>query len=277
MELEMKYTLLKLWILSVLLLIVLPTVATSQSFYSSINPGYGFRISGTNNFGTMFINKMKDEKGIYMESVDFSLGEGMNFGIDFGYKISDNIAAEIGLSYMKGEKVQRLYNFDEFVPREMAIAGEMYRITPSIVISVGEGVFVPYVKLGVAFGIGTMEFSQSMNDYVTIVKLSGGTPIGITGALGIDLKIHEQISCFVQASSVNMSYFPEEGEMIKRLENGKDVLSKLTYREKNFKLVKKLYSESEDPNPDPNKAREILWMPFPFDSFGFNLGVKFRF
>jgi hypothetical protein len=277
----MKLLILKIWISSIVLIIVITNTVSAQSFYTSINAGYGFMVSGMNGYGADMFNKKTDEKGRYREAIDFSLGEGIYFGLDLGYKITEHIGAEIGLSYLKGE----IYNFEtsdlETVFDERSIRGEIYRINPSLVISATEAMFTPFAKFGVVFGFGTINHTYKAGTNEQDFKASEGMSIGVSGALGVEFKFLDNFSCFIQANSINMSYFPEKGEVTKWIENGKDVLAEKSVSEKQVKFTNKIYEDQigPDPNPnqDPNQPREGLGTSYPFESFGINLGVKLRF
>ncbi|MCO5251082.1 MAG: porin family protein [Candidatus Kapabacteria bacterium] len=272
----MKSSLLNIWILSVVLLIAMPILAFSQSFYTSLKAGYGFSLSGVDNTTTMFLSSYKNHGGSYLNTEEFSFGEGVNFGMDFGYNIVEYFAVEIGLSYLPEKTFLTKKQYSETNKFEVVSSGQMFIINPSLVLSAGDNLFIPFLKLGVAFGIGNMEFTHKSSGNRNTLEASGGTPIGITGAFGMEIKFQENLSFFIQANSISMSYLPANGEITEYYEYGSNILPKLTYRDKNLRLTNNI-SSYEETSPDPNKAREVKWMSFPFDNFGFNLGVKFRF
>jgi hypothetical protein len=274
----MKITLLKIWILSFILLVAMPIVAISQSFYTSINAGYGYNLSGLNNTSTMYLSSYKNKRGSGVPTEDFSLGEGMNLGISFGYNIAEHFGIEIGLAYLPERTFITKERYSETNYFEVYTSGDMFLINPSIVLSAGDEMFVPFLKLGVAFGIGSMEFSHKSSANINTLEASGGTPIGLTAAFGMEIKFYEQISCFAQVSTLTMSYFPANGEITRWVEYSGNILPKLTYRDKHLKFTNSyLSNDAPDPNPDPNKARAVSWKSFPYDYFGFNIGVKYRF
>ncbi len=268
----MKSSLLKIWIFSVVLLIAMPIVASSQSFYTSIKAGYGFSLSGIDNNSTMYLTSYTNNGGTSLGTEEFSFGNGLNLGMDLGYNIVEHFAIEIGLTYIPEKTFIAKKQYSQ---TEVISSGEMFMITPSIVLSAGDK-FIPFLKLGVAFGIGNMESTHKSSGNRNTLKASGGTPIGISGAFGMEFKFHKDFAFFIQANSVSMSYLPAHGEITEYYEYGNNVLPKLTYRDKNLRLTNN-YSYYEDPSPDPNKAREFAWMSFPYDSFGFSVGVKYSF
>ncbi|PKL85921.1 MAG: hypothetical protein CVV22_05155 [Ignavibacteriae bacterium HGW-Ignavibacteriae-1] len=272
----MKSSLLKFWILSVVLLLAMPIVASSQSFYTSLKAGYGFSLSGVDNNTTMFLSSYENNGGSHLRTEEFSFGEGFNFGMDFGYNIVEYFAVEIGLSYLPEKSFLTKKQYSETNKFEVVSSGQMFIINPSLVLSAGDKLFIPFLKLGVAFGIGNMEFTHKSSVNRNTLETSGGTPTGITGAFGMEIKFQENLSFFIQANSLSMSYLPANGEITQYYVNGSNILPNLTYRDKNLRLTNN-FLYYEDPSPDPNKAREVIWMSFPYDSFGFSVGVKYRF
>lgn len=229
-----------------------------------------------NSYGTMFMNHIIDGSDSYREAKDFSLAEGMNFGVDFGYRINRNIATEIGFSYLSGNTFEFVQKDKNTIYDAQSISASMYRISPTFVITTGNTLLAPYVKFGVVFGIGNILYNQKTENMEMELKMSDGISIGITGALGLEYIISDNFSCFAQLNTMNMSYFPEKGEITKWTEKGKDVLPEKSYRDMNLVYTNKYYYQRDEQNPDPNKPRKNLGMSYPFSNFGINIGLKAR-
>ncbi len=272
----MKNSIMKMWTSVVTITVIAPVTVLSHSFYLSASSGYAFMYAGMNSYNAFLVDHIIDETGSYYETKNFSLAEGLNFGVDFGYRITKHIASEIGFSYLSGNAFEFVQKDKKTIHDERAISATMYRISPTIIISTGNTLLAPYMKFGVVFGIGNIHLKSKTGNTEKDLKMRGGIPIGITGALGIEYIINDNFSCFAQISTVNMNYFPEKGEITKWTENGIDVLPEKSFREKNITYKNKYYLKQEDQNADPNKPRDNTGMSYPFGNFGINIGLKVK-
>lgn len=81
---------------------------SAQSFYASADVGYmiGAGASyGYNSYDNYDNSDDSDDYSSY-ESTKFSLGKGINYGINIGYDITENIAVELGMNIFKGSNVE---------------------------------------------------------------------------------------------------------------------------------------------------------------------------
>ena len=55
-------------------------------------------------------------------------------------------------------------------------------------------------------------------------EADGGTPIGFTGALGLDFAVKPNLTFFSEIKAVNLTYAPEKAHVTKNMANGTDML-----------------------------------------------------
>ena len=227
---------------------------------------------------------------ITYEQVAFSLGKGVNLGATVGYMFNEHIGAELGLSYLIGGETASSYSsseispfYSETVSIETLTSSKMLRIIPSLVLSAGGEKIKPYVKFGLVFGKGSVTEETSYQDNSNgfsvsnseIVKLSGGTALGLSSALGANISLSDNMCFFGELQMINMSYAPKTGELIESKVNGVNVLPTLTTAEIQTDFVDSYTSDNN--NYTPYLPSQELKQRLPFGSFGINVGLKISF
>ena len=266
----------------------------AQGGYVSFNAGYAFP-SGAQTLTNYTEYKVDDglnytiDRDTY-EQVAFSLGKGVNLGATVGYMFNEHIGAELGLSYLIGGETASSYSsseispfYSETVSIETLTSSKMLRIIPSLVLSAGGEKIKPYVKFGLVFGKGSVTEETSYQDNSNgfsvsnseIVKLSGGTALGLSSALGANISLSDNMCFFGELQMINMSYAPKTGELIESKVNGVNVLPTLTTAEIQTDFVDSYTSDNN--NYTPYLPSQELKQRLPFGSFGINVGLKISF
>jgi len=263
--------------LILLAMIFLNTQALSQQSYIRFGTGYNFAFSSQ----SLLMNyNVYDGYGT-SEVVFASLGKGANFDVAFGHMFSKYVGLDLAFSYLLGLKIKSESNYNGSYYYgsgydKTSINSRMFRIIPALVITPGLTKINPYARIGIVIGIGSVltdnDYMFDGENYVEKYKYSGGIAFGLSSALGIQFELGKSALFFTELCMVNMSYAPTKGEVILAEENGVDILSTYTTRERETVFVNEI-TYYDDSNPSDNEPAENLKQKLPFGSFGINVGV----
>lgn len=260
----------------------------AQGAYVKINAGYGINMSSSNLQKQSGASTSSPYSVSYsMESVNYSLGKGLNFGGTFGYMFNKNIGAELGISYLLGgtTKIVSEANFDPTHSKfETTFHSNMLRFIPSVVIASGFEGINPYAKFGLLIGTGSfyrnrdvfIDSGDDENKSVEKWKYNGGVALGLNSAIGAIYTINDNISIFGEIDMVNLSYAPTKGELTEATYNGVDQLPTMTTSEKEIEFVDSYTYQPVDPMPESEPAKELKFK-MPYGSVGVNVGLKINF
>ena len=188
-----------------------------------------------------------------------------------------NLGVEIGLSSLKGDHTTLNSSFINGTDM-VDLSSTMFRINPSIVIAAGMNGLNPYARFGVIIGTGsiieTIKYTENPNSSSTTMKLNGGNTVGLSAAIGAQIKLTGRISVFGELAMVNMSYAPTRGEITAYTFNGIDKLTSLKPREILTDYVESYTVNSNQTTPDNEPSKGLL-QKFPFGSIGMNIGLKY--
>lgn len=273
----------------IVILLLLSDNVRAQGAYVSLNAGYAFCMSPS----TGILQDVYSSNNNYTtyEQIYLSLGKGFNFGGAFGYMFNKHIGTELGLSYLVGGKTEEnsYYEGDSFKSNTTrSLSSNMFRFVPAIIVSAGTEKINPYAKFGLVIGIGSI-ISESLaenytNDFISgdesvdvierKTKMNGGVAVGINAAVGAVFELSDRISIFGELNTVNMSYAPTKGELIKSTFNDVDDLPNMTTSQKEFKYLDKV---TYDYNSQSNDSEPSEWFKqkYPFGSLGINVGAVF--
>jgi hypothetical protein len=245
----------------------------AQGLYVTANAGYGFGINKS-----MIADLTETATTYTHDQKSLSFGKGINLGGAVGFMFNKNMGAELGLSYLIGGKSKSTGTYLDRT-EESTYSGKMFKINPSFIFTSGAGKFNPYAKMGLVVGFGFFNHEYSVNYTtgdvdLTNYKYNGGIALGFSSALGATYKLNNNLSLFGELSLISLSYSPEKMTVTKATNNGIDVLPGITTYDKETDFVDS-YTVSRTPAPiDDTKPRQTLKVPFPFGSFGFNVGIR---
>jgi len=158
------------------------------------------------------------------------------------------------------------------------LSSTMFSFNPSIVIAKGMNGINPYARFGVIIGMGsiieTIKYTENPNSSSTTMKLNGGNTVGLSAAIGAQIKLMGRISVFGELAMVNMSYAPTRGEITAYTFNGIDKLTSLKPREILTDYVETYTVNANQTTPDNEPSKSLL-QKFPFGSAGINIGLKY--
>jgi outer membrane protein with beta-barrel domain len=267
--------------------------SNAQNFYLGLGLGIGLNASSQTIGDDYTSTSTGSSLTTTDQNVKGSFGAGMNYGGMVGYKISEHVSAELGVSYLSGSAIQITSNTTDVgnysVSSTRNMTGSMLRIIPSVKISGKQNIFTPYIRMGLVIGLSPSVTitNDSTDSYTNIfqtppttdtvisqtTKLSGGISIGFMGALGLNYKLSNVISIYAEVEMIGQTYAPTTGEMTVNTKDGVDQLSGMTTSQKQTNYVDS-YSTTIINNSIPSTQLKFYE---PFSSWGFHLGIQFTF
>jgi hypothetical protein len=240
-----------------ILVLFLGSTVYSQNVYVKLGGGYGLSLAS---------QFMHDAGVSPARDLKYgSFGEGINFGLGFGYNVNSNLAFELAGSYILGKKFENTVTSSGISTTDKDYANTIC-IMPSVVVKAPMKDVTPYTRFGMIIGIPTKfnEETQTGTGALTGTdkfKETGGLAMGIQGALGINFKAGKNLGIFAEVFGIGMNYAPSTLENTETYTGG-TLIPKLTYEESwtpalgDYKLAKPRYS---------------------FSSFGMNVGLTYTF
>ncbi len=249
--------------------------ASGQQSYIRVNTGYslGAIKSDFYDFQPWLISNADGP----IENNSFSLGQGFNIGGAYGYMFNKHVGAEIAASYfMGGKSTLRTTSDDVMTSIDQSV--QMFQFAPSFVLQAGFEKWNPYARVGMVFGLGsidqTMSWSWENNQARDKSTYSGSLALGFTGSLGINYTMNEKFSLFAECTFIGLNYAPTEGRTYESTLNGQNRLDDLAINQKEF-----IFSDDYDANADVdiNQPSVLQRKYYPMSSFGLNIGLQMKF
>lgn len=237
---------------------------SAQGLYLSANAGYALG-AGTQEFGS---NTTYTGATVSYEGVYGSLGEGFKFGVSGGYVFSENLGAELGLSYWLGKTIQYTEKSTGYTATSK-MSGSGIVAVPSIVVSANIRPVNPYARVGLVFGILRVAEESSLQQPVlpseAAQEESGNLAFGFAGALGVIVATGGAVDLFAEMALHAVTYSPGQSEVTRFTVGGVDRLSSVPQ-----KVVE--YKESFT----SGGSSTALAVRRPFSSVGLQVGVRMK-
>jgi hypothetical protein len=259
---------------AIAIMVFVPGLLLGQESYFRFSLGYGFPASshliGTNstyNSGTS--SSSSTEQGVYG-----SFGSGVTFNASYGQMFSKNLGMDIGIQYLWGKTYSDTYSSSTSSSNASMYANGLL-LTPSLVMTVGEGKVVPYLKAGFCVGLITAKeqtanktsFGTSPQTVEIVREYSGGLSMGFRGSIGLDFRAAKGINFFTEIMLTSMSYYPNQSEVTSYKVNGVDQPSQ---------HLKTTYKESVTSSSTSGTTSEALQVSMPLDNISLNAGIRVR-
>jgi hypothetical protein len=203
------------------------------------------------------------------------MGDGMPFTVAAGYYLGENFGVELGVDYFLAfsHKTVDTYPDETYTTKR---SGSMLSLVPALVMRFTVDKIKPYARLGIIIGVlnsGKDKISDiySHGDYEKTDKVYGGIAIGAQAALGIEYPLSKLLSLFGEVNLNGISWAPTKGKVTKATDNGVDMLSTMTTKEKTWVYVKKLDETENIPDSDPDKYSTVNYSE---SNVGLIVGVK---
>jgi opacity protein-like surface antigen len=258
----------------------------SQGLYISAGGGWNFSTSARQ----ITFNATPSGDNTKYEGVHGTFGRGGNAGVSIGYDYSQNLGLDLNFSYLFGAKTtgESSYSSGKYSDLNTeTLSARMLRINPRLVISHPCGRVEPYVQFGAVFGKGKVTYEEEWTSTNTDPweggtttntgydkwEYSGGWGIGVSGAIGANLKLSDNMSIFGEINTINMAYAPKMAHRLESTFNGQDQLPDFSTSQKEIEFVESYTSGSGSEN-EPDEDLKIY---MPFGSVGINAGIKINF
>lgn len=256
---------------------------TDKGIYVSVNAGYNKGTANANLLHAMYLGSVNTTETSATTSqskvVRLTIGDGINFGANFGYMFNKSLGLELGANYLLGSNINGSWTSYTGDYSNSETSAKMLQIKPTIVFRAGYEKINPYAKIGMVIGSGKITNNRKSKSgadvYDETLELSAGTPIGFNGNLGVLYKLNNKISLFGELNLTSLEYAPKKGTTTVSTKNGIDQLPLMSVREKEAVFVDSI---TETGLPDnPNEPNKVIKIPFSLDSFGLNIGVQYHF
>lgn len=261
----MKFNSIKKAALAAGLFFGVTAAAQAQGPYARLGAGYNFAMGSETKI---------QQNGNQAERIKLNYGKGVTGNLGLGYMFNPNLGAEIGFSYLAGEKTEVKSVYNNRVEND-AFYSRMLLIQPSLVVSAGKEGLNPYAKFGMVAAKGKVMHEQEYTSTgVTQMEIeqNGGWGLGLQAALGVDVDVTEQLGFFAELSFNNLTYAPDRAEVIAYRYNGVDLLHQMNTRNRETEYV-----DAYDVNNDSSlRPRQELKENLPFSTLGLNVGLKFK-
>lgn len=248
--------------------------------FVSFNVGYNAAAAVSNPLN--LTNTTQTGPSAYEETqINFSLGKGVNTGLNIGYMVNEHIGFELGVNYLIGAKTKSTEKYTNGDYSNNDVSSKMIQIKPTIILATSMKKFTPYAKFGITIGSGKITANNDTKNGSTTFSrtllLNKGIGIGFNGAVGILFPINKNLSFSTELATTNMQYSPKKGLITKSSVNGVDNLAGFSVYNKETDYVKKITYNSGGSFPNSGVPRQELAIAMPFSSIGINIGLKYSF
>ena len=207
---------------------------------------------------------------------EVSYGKGKNISVGMGYMVTDRVGFQLDMVYLEGNKVIASAISPSLKYTSVnTTKAQMFSINPTFVISMGNEGVAPYARIGALIGIPDIKTNIVINSNGTIIdyedRVHKRIARGLLAAGGIKYRLGAASSIFAEFVFSNVNYEPGEREVRKYNQGGADVLA-TKYPDPKTELVKEVSSFDVFPNGNKHLTQSL-----PFGSFGFNVGMIFKF
>jgi hypothetical protein len=265
----------------------------SQSSYVRLNVGYGMPV-GSQQLGTNFYYNGTDQGStVSLEGEYGSYGSGVYLNAAYGLNLNGILGLDFEVGYQMGKEYKYGYydtyegsDYSEYYSLIFARKVSGLTFAPSITFTSNEGTVAPYTRIGPVFGMfkanhtiemNDAEFEDGINIYsskmVIDVEYTGGISIGVKGTLGVLFNPSGKIQFFTEASFVNMHYSPQEGKIIRAIQDGEDISDDIPSEFKQFKFKDKMSDEDFSEGYEAGVGNQLK-LRMPLNALTLQAGIR---
>lgn len=276
------------------------TGSSAQSFYVKFSGGYSFPLAaysmGTNAMSVEVI-ETDPETGFYVpkgfltkeEDVSGSLNTGLCASATIGYQFAGNASVELDMGYVSGRRYETNAEERQTLDGDLRYARSDFRawdssngfISPSLVLTTGQGLLKPYLKGGPLLALtqvteeSRLLIEQNNNAELTRTKqkYSGSIALGLRGTAGVEMQLNETVSVFSEVAFLGMQYAPKGKEMLRYEVNGEEQIGAWTVRQRKVNFVDTTSLNSRDASSS-DQPFEALKVHFGMSSLTALAGLK---
>jgi hypothetical protein len=260
-----------------------------RCLYAGLEGGYGFPILGQGFYANNY-DKNRNGMDETVHSKAYSMGAGLICKTYLGYKFSNAVSIELGMSWQHSGLNYTYSNISPgFSPafQTEQIESTMLDLIPALRFQMGAGNWGVYTRTGLLLGLPMLYTEKS--DYsdgqgyteAYTLESKGGVSWGFMQAIGLSYQLNKNISFFAEATGAIQSWAPERGSFTAYVSNGKDVLSTMQVSQKEIVYLSD-YSNTYFNNgtrltTTPDKPWQVPKRYLPYNSLGLSLGLQFKF
>jgi len=266
------------------------SVATAQGGYASLSVGYA---GGSSNVIGSSYEELTESSidPVTFEFIDGTskrttingtFGQGVPINLAGGFMFNEHIGAEVGVTYLMGSTI--VVDEEKYLDGssyKFSTKGSQLRILPQLVISSGSvSALEVYAKGGLMLPVGgSTVYNVDMLDSDGIRSSMEGTSIGrfslgFTGTIGAAYGISDNLSIFGELQGVGLSIKTDKMTMTSYIDEGVEVIDLMSVQDKETVFVDEVLSGDNDLETAPYKTTT---QSSNYNSFGINIGVKFKF
>lgn len=212
-----------------------------------------------------------------------SLGSGLSADASVGVELAAHLYGEVGIGYLYGLPFESKSTSTMLSTTETStgkIQGQMFRITPALMITAGAGSLKPFARVGVVLAIPSV--AASSDSTIGDTKMSeqseytGGASVGLTGAAGVEAAIGDGVAFAFEVNYLSMAYSPTYAKLTKSTADGVDMLPSMTTREKEIEFTDKRTTVSAD-KPSEGSPKQATSQSIPFSNIGAAVSLVYKF
>jgi hypothetical protein len=289
--------------------------ANAQGIYFGFGGGYGFaaaqqtlqpdQTSKTNQYTNS--TSSGSTTTVNYQSLNYSLGKGINLGLYGGYMLTKNFGLELGAGYLFGLTTTQTTETDKQISNTVSspsyysnstdiatttIKGSMLRLVPGVRFQFGERKIHPYASIGLIIGMmGNITSETTDNNSISISNTLSGPPpnssdniftysgrlsMGFHGSLGVAYMFSGRFGLFAELTGNYQNYKPGKSVRTLSTSNGKDNLPLMpeSLKETDYSSSYSTTSGTGVP-PVSGSPSQSPYQIFPFSSVGFTIGLHY--
>jgi len=278
------------------MLMLSATLAHAQVYFRA-GGGYAFPMAtetiGENHYSGGVIES-GDAGTNVSEQVKGSYGAGVNFGVGGGYRFGKYFGVDLDIRYLSGNSIKTEEAYTELtspgvIARRQVLAttnrSSALLITPSFVLTAGNGNKVPYARFGAV--IGRPKIKQEYSDATysgenlnTPFYKNGSTKgeysgpsFGFQSAIGMNWALSNKLDLYTELNFTSMTWYPKEFKLTEVIDTeGYNIINQMSVYDKKTEFKKKI---DQSNNPDQTKPRQMLPESKPFSSLSFQVGISY--
>lgn len=260
------------------------TVASAQIYFNA-SAGYGIPVQKM----VVAQGYHSTSSNIIFEGMYASLGGGITYGFNAGYKLKDRWLFEFACATVNGDTMKSEY-IDEYngVPtytvRRFA-HGKVFNLIPTIGIAGDIGRVGLYSRSGFVIGLNPHAWLRSEEaDYnmggpsmetETEEVQSGNLALGFNQRIGASMNVWKGLTVSLELSGLFQTWSPRYGERTKQTANGVNQLENASYSYTHFEYVDSYDQAQQISNPPERTVRLKNYYSFSSASVLLSVGYSF--
>jgi hypothetical protein len=218
-----------------------------------------------------------------IEVTKASFGAGRDYTLSISHQLKNNTKISIGcdINYLQGANIAIALKSSKIDIRT-TYKSSMLWISPSLKINFNKNKVSPYMCFSPSIGLfGKISenyignrFAHNLFEIKTVY--SSGVAYGINSILGIDGQLfkNSNLSLFAEINSLNASFGPKRGEVVKSIKDGVDNLDELGMNK--FIIFKDKHINDGTFPSNPDKPVVATRRYYAFSSLGLKVGMKIQ-